>query len=574
MRRERAAAAAAAAAEAVATGGAPAAASAGPARGAAYAVIAIAATIAFGRAVPFALLDGWDDDRFLIDDPLVHEVGLDSLVAIFARPHFQAYHPLHLLSYWLDVPWVGADGPVIHAVSLALWVLALFAVYEAGRALRLGPLGALAATLFVGLHPVQVEAVTWATGRKDILALGFAALALIAHLRAERPFDRYRLASLAAFSLAALSKTSALPLPIVLFTAEVLVRGRDWRRAALAVAPSLLVAVGLGALTIAIWSDAEMTRPLEVVPRARLVLATLTHHLETVLLPARVSPLYPIARTDEHALGALLLGPLALGVLAALAWRTRDPHLRFGVIAFVALWLPVSNVIPLYFQWQDRYLSLPIWPLAIAAGAGLDALRRVPGPRWPAPACAALVAGLLAARTAQYAGRWQDAETLFGHAAATHPGEFYAWLNLGHARVRRGELDGGLRAYERALEAANLGLGHDARFRAVLLVDERDQRLTPSRADALVARFQGARARPESLRDLAAELAEAGYRRATMLALDYAFALSPPTDEVLERAAATQLERGHTWLADYYVSRMRRRPLLPALIRRAPVSDP
>ncbi|MCB9591525.1 MAG: hypothetical protein H6719_02225 [Sandaracinaceae bacterium] len=457
---------------------------------------------------------------------------------------------------------------MIHAVSLALWVLALFAVFEASRALKLGVVGALAATLLVGLHPAQVEAVTWATGRKDILALGFSALAVVFHCRAEEPFDRHRLASLAAFAAAALSKTSALPLPLVLLAADVFVLRRDWRRSLLGLAPFVLAAAALGAFTIWIWSDAEMTRELSLGQRIGLVLATLSHDLATAVFPSTVSPLYPIHREGSFSVTELALGPLALGALSVAAWRSGSAQARFGVVAFVLLLLPVSNVIPLYFQWQDRYLSLPLWPLALIAGAGIDFVSRAKGPRWPAWAMIAALAGLLGARTAQYAGRWRDATTLFGHAAATHPESFYAWLNLGHARMREGHLEGGLSAYSHSIDAANLGLGHDARFRALLLIDERDRHITPSRADELVARFHALRGDPDRLRELAGDLAVAGYRRAVMLTLDYSLAQSPIPNDALERAAAVQLERGNEWLADYYLSRLPRPPVLPSLVQR------
>ncbi len=519
--------------------------------------------------MPFGLLNGWDDDRFLIESPLAQEVSLEHLVAIFTQPHFQAYHPLHLLSYWLDVPWFGLNGAVIHGVSLVLWVLALFAVFEASRAWKLGVVGALAVTLIVGLHPVQVEAVTWATGRKDILALGFSALAVLSHARAERTFDGWRAATLIAFSAAAFSKTSALPLPLVLLAADVLLHGRSWRRSLLAVAPLLLVALALGSFTVAIWSDAEMTRELDLGQRLALIAATLTHDIETLAFPADVSPLYPISRDAVFPVTDLLFGPLLLVGLAAVAFRTRSRTLLFGLIAFVVLVVPVSNVIPLYFQWQDRYLSLPIWPLAFLFGAGVDYTLRIDGPRWPAWVATAAVSLALMGRTAIYAGEWRDTETLFGHAAATHPGSFYAWLNLGHARARSGHLEGAISAYGSAIEAQNLGLGHDARFRAVLLIDERNHDLEPTRVDELTGRFHHVRGDAFGLRDLSGELAESGYRRSVTLAMDYSMAQSPIPDEQLERAAVVQLERGHAWLADYYVSRLTRPPILPALVERA-----
>lgn len=539
----------------------------------AYGLIAVAAVLAFARGVPFELLDGWDDDRFILNDPLVREVSLAHLSRILSEPHFQAYHPLHLLSYWLDVPWVGVEnGFAIHATSLVLWILALFAVFEASRALRLGFLGALAATLIVGLHPIQVEAVTWATGRKDILALGFSALAVLAHLRSERVYDGWRLASLLAFGAAGLSKTTALPLPLVLVAADVLLFRRSWRRALVSQVPLLLVAAALGAFTISIWSDSEMIRgqELDASGRISIVAASLTHHLATAAFPSRTSPLYPIARGESFGV-ALLFGGAAcvLGAVFVAARRWKNPHLRFGLVAFALLWLPVSNAIPLYFQWQDRYLSLPLWPLAVVAGALLDLLAsRAATPRWLPHAALGIVALCLGARTAQYVGVWRDATTLFGHAVSVEPESFYAALNLGHARARTGEFEGALSAYDRAIEVENLAVAHGARFRTVALIDERDQSLPRTQADELAARFQANVTNPNGLRTLAGDMVDDGYRRAVMLALDYSFRQAPISDEQLERAAGIQLEYGEAWLADYYLSRMSRPPITPALLER------
>src|SRR6185295_14543285 len=90
--------------------------------GRAHAIVSLATVATFARAVPYPLQLTWDDARFISDNPDVQEISVRSLASIFGGPHFQAYHPLHLLSYWLDVPLAGVNATVIHAVSLALWV--------------------------------------------------------------------------------------------------------------------------------------------------------------------------------------------------------------------------------------------------------------------------------------------------------------------------------------------------------------------------------------------------------------------------------------------------------------------
>jgi protein O-mannosyl-transferase len=534
----------------------------------ARAIVAAFSIAAFGRAMLQPLLDGWDDDRFVSNDPLVLSPSVAGLASIFGEPHFEAYHPLHLLSYWIDVPWAGANGPVIHAVSLALWILALFALLEACFALGLGFFGGLSAALIVGVHPVQVEAIAWAAGRKEVLALGFSALSIWMHARSTGPWDARAWASRAAYLAACLSKTTAIPLPILLIAADLLALNRHWKRSIFQQTISFVFAIVLGLFTVTIWQANAMLRPLEGTERIGLAAATLTHHLKTAIWPAEVSPLYPIYRGGSIPVASWLLGPAAIVTLLAAAWRLRSGKLAFGIVAFVVLLAPALNVLPLYWVWQDRYLSLPLFGLAFAAGAGVDRLG-ARAPRWAPAVLAGALAVALATLSAIYTGAWRDRLTLFGHAASEHPEEFYAWLNLGHARRDRGRLYAALDAYERAIAAQNLALGHDARFDTILRLDESQRGLTPSRRTELLGRFHGAVSDADAMRALASRMAEAGYRRAVFAALDHSFALDPIDDDTLERAALIQLQRRHAWLADYYVSRMSRPPRTPDLAARA-----
>src|SRR5688572_26744530 len=123
---------------------------------AAHTLVSAAACIVFARAVPFALQHSWDDGRFIVDNPLVHEPSWRALRAIVSAPHFEAYHPLHLLAYWLDVPWAGANAAVLHAVNLGLWIAALNLLLRVFAGLGLPAAPAVLATLACGLHPVQV----------------------------------------------------------------------------------------------------------------------------------------------------------------------------------------------------------------------------------------------------------------------------------------------------------------------------------------------------------------------------------------------------------------------------------
>lgn len=543
-------------------------------------VVTFGVLATFARAVPYPLQVRWDDGRFLIDDPLVHEVSWRSFVAIFARPHFQAYHPLHLLSYWLDVPWTHAHAPTLHAVNLTLWALAANLLFVALRQLELAVVPATLTTLAFALHPVQVEAVSWATGRKDVLAALFAFAALLFHLRARAWGDRNAWLARASFACAALSKTTALPWPAVLWLVDVCLRGERPGRALRMQLPSLALACGLGPWVLVTWSEHDMLRAGVTPGGAVLRVAnTLAHQFATAIWPGATAPMYSTRAVGEFSAALLLplaagtlgfVAPLALLASRGVATRASVRRLLFAPIAFAVVLAPVSNAVPMVFPWQDRYLSLPLFALAFAFGAWLNA-SRPSSTRGSTPA--PLVLGVmlvlaLGARTVQYQGAWSSELRLWGHAARTQPAAYYAWMKLGEVRREAGDLDGAIRAYSRMLVLEpSYKLGYAALCQAAALRDERIRHLAPTRADAYARALHAALDDADALRALAAQMLASGHLRTLEIPLARALDLSPFPDDALERAATSHFRAGRPTLGLFYLRRMRVATKNSALLR-------
>jgi hypothetical protein len=264
----------------------------------------------------------------------------------------------------------------------------------------------------------------------------------------------------------------------------------------------------------------------------------------------------------------------ALVLLALWAVRSGARRALFAIGAF-ALWLlPVCNAVPMYFPYQDRYLSLPLIGLAFGLGAAVDgiALRERGGGR-VALACGALIASALALRTVQYQGAWRSETRLWGHAAVAQPDAYYAFVKLGEVRVKGGDLHGAVRAYAELLRIdPRRKLGHAALLRAVALRDERIRGLTVSRADAYAADYYAQLDDPEALRALAGRMLQSGHLRALELPMRRALELQPVEDGPLERAAESHFARGRSSVGLFYLQRMKRptqRPDLQALAVRA-----
>ena len=539
------------------------------------ALVAIATAAVFARALPYPLQTRWDDGRFVVDNAFVRTPSWAAWQAIWSGPQLEAYHPLHLLGYWLDVPWSGASPLVIHTVSLGLWIGAALLLVAAVRRLGLSPGAAAIAGLVCVLHPVQVEAVSWASGRKDVLALLFGSLALWLHLGSRHWLDPRAWSARTAYLAGALAKTTVLPLPALFFLADVLVRKQPARRALLAQLPSALAGVVLGALVLVIWREHEMVRPEGEQTGALLprMVATFGHQLGTALWPAGNAPMYSTQALASPPWSAWLL--LALfTLLLALFWRAGrrgDVHaarMAFGLAAFALLLLPVSNAVPMVFPYQDRYLSLPLVGLGIAFGASWDALPRRAW-RWLAP----LLVCAVALRCVQYQGEWQSELRLWSHAANTQPDAYYAWLKLGEVRRSEGQLEGSIAAYRRVVELDPARrTGYAALFLAAALRDEQRRGLAPTQAETYAARVYRALDDADKLRELAGRLLAAGYLRAAEVPLARSLALQPLDDRVLEHAAQTQFAAGRPTLALLYAHRMSsptRLPDLRATIERA-----
>lgn len=523
----------------------------------ATALVVACSFLTYARGIPNALVTTWDDGAFIVENPDVHEVSLRSLVRVFSEVREESFQPLHWLSYWVDVPWFGASAPVLHGVNVAWWCFDLALVLRLMLALGLSLHAATFATLLFGLHPIQVEVVSWATGRKDIVATMFGVSCLLMYLR---DTSKSRAASRVLYLGACLSKTVTLPLPAVMVLIDVLLRKRSLRAALKAQLPNFFIAGALGALTVWIWSDEQMIRPtLGGNPVWGLfvrVSATLAHYLGTFLWPARLSPHYPLI---EHT-GAqpwMALGAIGVASAAGFLWKRRDRELGFALGAFLVLLAPVSNVIPLYLQWQDRYLSQPLLALSFGAGVLLHRALEVRSRAFVlAPAGLALAA--LAGRTIQYQEAWSSDRRLWEHAVGTQPEAFFAVMKLGEWHRDQGQLDAAVALYERAIRLSpNTKLAHAALFYALALRDEARAGIAPSRGLEIGARYHQLADDPVGLRSLAGELAGLGYREVVLRALDRALDLEPVPAEKLEAAAVLQRSRGNIWLAEYYQRRAR-----------------
>jgi hypothetical protein len=208
----------------------------------------------------------WDDMGNIVNNRNLDLPGLRFLGWAFTTFHLGHFQPLTWLSLCVDRCLSGDNALGYHLTNLLLHVINIILLLGLARRLlaRRGVaptaalLGALAAALVFGLHPLRVETVGWITERRHLLAALFYLLGLHAYLAAAHgpPLGRHRLASYGAFILSMLCDAWVISLPVVLLCLDAVIdREPRWRQLLLEKLPYAAIALAAMALALTAQHD-------------------------------------------------------------------------------------------------------------------------------------------------------------------------------------------------------------------------------------------------------------------------------------------------------------------------------
>ena len=326
----------------------------------------------YGRTVAYGLTN-YDDYTYLVRNPLLHRGDADSFLLLFvpgAVPGESLYAPLTYLSFWLESAVTGGAPWLFHLTNVILHLANCLLVLRLAQRLGFAALPATLAAMLFAVHPVQVETVAWAFGRKDLLAATFGLLAALAWLRHLDAAHRlWLIASLVLCGAAALAKPAMVALPAT-FVVLGWLRGGDIRRTPwLALAPfALLAGVVLGLNRLVRDPVPEVDRTYYWLD---LLLVPGTWFRNVFLLdapaPFYARPGFELSRPFVvGAATAVLLGYLVYWLLRA-DRRQVTGGLLFATVAMVpALSVPLGHRA---FLTADRYGYFPMVGVFLALAA-------------------------------------------------------------------------------------------------------------------------------------------------------------------------------------------------------------
>lgn len=355
-----------------------------------------------------------DDPDYVQNNPYIESLSAANLRHILTVPYSANYAPANLLSYALDVALARGKSPFAIHLSNVLWhgwVVCMVYVLAFTIRPRTAVAGA-AASLFL-LHPAHVEVVAWISSRKDLVATGFAVLAMTCYLlyrRRRRGWGWWYGACLLSFLLASAGKQSVLLLPAVMLVWDVVVEARrDWRMLADKV-PFGLITLFFGWMT---WHAQPSTNQA----LAPLVLAAT--ELTNLWLLTGLGQ-YTLYRPAPQPGTWTALVRLAVAGAAVLAWALPLLFIktRQNVRAALCYWILIQMAPPMLLSFivpvTDRYLFLPsVAACILLADIGASLAGWIPRARWMGWALLAALGGVWGAKTWNYVNEWRDPRSVW-----------------------------------------------------------------------------------------------------------------------------------------------------------------
>ncbi|MFQ5465467.1 MAG: tetratricopeptide repeat protein [Thermodesulfobacteriota bacterium] len=433
----------------------------------------------------------WDDNRYVTENPRVTDLSLPGVVRIFNPMDIMAdpevalteYLPVTTLAHAVAYAISGLAPYGYHLVNIFFYLACLVLLYLLVNTLTDHGPTAFLSTLIFAILPVHVESVTWVSATKDVVSGVFFLASFLLYIRYSREGGHgrgqralfYGL-SLAAFTLAMLSKTLVVTLPGLLLLYDL---SFTRRLRLIDKVPYFAIGIALSLLYIRVNVQySEATYLTTGIGPWGVLLTDLTvvrDYMGMLLAPVGLNSFYTYAPEDIPVSlfqpGVLFSAFLAAGVCAVgvAAYLRGSRIVPFTIFWFFIALVPSLNLIPSSTIKADRYLFLPSIGFSLLAGWGITRLRgsgRLPGKGITAIFVA--WAFWLAMLTVQRNGDWQNGITLWRDSLAKGPGAARAHFIIGNELRHRGRLDEAVVEYEAALAANplhvdacnNLGASH------------------------------------------------------------------------------------------------------------------
>jgi tetratricopeptide (TPR) repeat protein len=384
-------------------------------------------------------LVNWDDDSYILNNPLILDLSVNGLITLFTEFYTGNYHPLTLLSYAIEHSLVGNEPFLYHLNNLILHLincglLFWFLIRYTGNTITTG-----ITTLLFAIHPLHVESVAWAAERKDVLYTCFFFLSMIWYERykSSQKISDYIILSLF-FIASCLSKGMAVVLPGALIALEY-AKGRNFSLKLIWENKIPLWVISLAFGIIAIIAQEKAIRDEKIFSHAdNIFIASYGYvlYLVKTLVPYPLSCFYPYPLKNAGTLPPEYYAALgAVGISAFIAWKFRNKA-RWAVGAFlffVATIIMVSQILPVGAAVAaDRYFYLASVGIFLIVGESIRrGIQAQPSRQNFYLAFILVISTLYAGVAWKRVKVWENSYVLFSDVIEQYPFATFAYNNIG-----------------------------------------------------------------------------------------------------------------------------------------------
>ncbi len=408
----------------------------------------------------------WDDQALVVQNTLIRlpqnlplSFTNDLYFGVASGSNF--YRPLQTASYIFDYHFWQLNPFGYHLTNVILQAAVSFLVFLLVFKLLANLAVSIAAASMFAASPLHTEAVTYISGRAEMLVGFFAILALLFFIRSQENMRRGRLFyifSIFSFVLALLSKEAAIVFPFIASGyVFYFLRGKLKEKYYLAknIAPFFIISIIYLILRLSFFKFvtlrppalANVAWPIRLVVLPKAILA----YFKLLILPVNLHMNRQLLRPTSIA--GILIAVFFLGLIIFTCWHYLKYRQENRAAAFMLFWslvffIPQSGIFPINAFVAEHFIYLSSISFFMLLACILHkTLRRE---------LFILSAGLFCAfyilLTASRNFEWKNPVVFYKNIIKYSPASFQAHNNLGLEYEYRGKFDEARFEYKRALE--------------------------------------------------------------------------------------------------------------------------
>ncbi len=302
----------------------------------------------------------WDDDMYLLDNPLLKKITWKNLSAKTVgnyHPFTNLVHAILYKNYGFNPRAFHVFQIVINCINICLISYLIVLYRKPTKTIEYVLISAL--MLFYCTHPFKVENVAWISEIKDLCFTAFYVLALIIHAKYE---NKKLYLIVICFIVALMFKSMAITLPVVIFCIEKIknnsftISSKNYRVWLI----YLVVILFFVAKTFSTQSNTIEDFQIKLYEKPLMVLFSIGFYIVNLIIPVKQSMIHPFPTIYLAGINILyiVLGACFLFFLVVLYFKKQYKYFYLALI-FLVILLPIVQIIPLGKSIvSERYMYL------------------------------------------------------------------------------------------------------------------------------------------------------------------------------------------------------------------------